>query len=60
MAMLFAIFDQSVMNLNKPISYNLADNATLRAMVTHTKNDSISQIFQMKEGTRGLTKSLTS
>ena len=34
MAMLFSIFDQSVMDLNRPVSDNLADNAALRAMMT--------------------------
>jgi hypothetical protein len=49
--MLFAIFDQSVMNLNKPISDNLADNAALRAMVTHTKDDKglISALQKLKQ-----------
>ncbi len=38
-AMLFAIFDQSVMDLNRPVSDNLAENAALRAMVSYTKDD---------------------
>ena len=59
-AMLFSIFDQSVMDLNRPVSNNLAENAALRAMVTHTRDDSAHQISQMKEGTRGLTKGLVS
>jgi hypothetical protein len=59
-AMLFSIFDQSVMDLNRPVSDNLAENAALRGMVTHTKDDSVHQISQMKEGTRGLTKGLIS
>ena len=58
--MLFSIFDQSVMDLNRPVSNNLAENAALRAMVTHTRDDSAHQISQMKEGTRGLTKGLVS
>jgi len=38
-AMLASIFDQSIMNLNNPISANIADNEALRAMVYHTKDD---------------------
>jgi hypothetical protein len=59
-AMLFSIFDQSVMDLNRPVSNNLAETTALRAMVTHTRDDSVHQISQMKEGTRGLTKGLVS
>ncbi len=55
-AMLFAIFDQSVMNLKKPISDNLADNAALRAMVTHTNDDKTHQFLSMEEGRKSLTK----
>jgi hypothetical protein len=36
-AMLASIFDQSIMDLNNPISTNIADNEALRAMVYHTK-----------------------
>ena len=43
-----------------PVSNNLAENAALRAMVTHTRDDSVHQISQTKEGTRGLTKGLDS
>jgi hypothetical protein len=59
-AMLFSIFDQS--NLNRPVSDNLAENAALHAMVTHTRDDGdpVHQISQMKEGTRDLTKGLVS
>ena len=42
-AMLASIFDQSVMDLNKPINGNLADNRALRAMVLHTKDDNTHQ-----------------
>jgi hypothetical protein len=38
-AMLASIFDQSIMDLNNPISTNIADNEALRAMVYHTKDD---------------------
>ncbi len=33
-ALLFSIFDQSVMDLNRPVRDNLTENAALRAMVT--------------------------
>ena len=47
-AMLFAIFDQSVMDLNKPVSDNLAENAALRAMVSYTGDDSVHQSSLLK------------
>ena len=59
-AMLFAIFDQSVMDLNRPVSENLAENAALRAMVSYTGDDSVHQFSLLKEGKRGLTKGLVS
>ena len=59
-AMLFAIFDQSVMDLNRPVSENLAENAALRAMVSYTGDDSLHQFSLLKEGKRGLTKGLVS
>jgi hypothetical protein len=59
-AMLASIFDQSIMNLNKPISTNTADNNALRAMVYHTKDDKTHQFIPMEEGRKGLTKGLTS
>ncbi len=48
--MLASIFDQSVMDLNKPISINMADNEALRAMVYHTKDDKTHQFLPMEEG----------
>ena len=59
-AMLFAIFDQSVMDLNRPVSENLAENAALRAMVSYTGDDSAHLFSLLKEGKRGLTKGLVS
>jgi hypothetical protein len=47
-AMLFAIFDQSVMDLNRPVSDNLAENAALRAMVSYTGDDSLHQFSLLK------------
>ncbi len=38
-AMLNSIFDQSVMDLNRPLSDNFAENKALRAMVAHAKDD---------------------
>ncbi len=58
--MLASIFDQSVMDLNKPISTNIADNEALRAMVYHTKDDETHQFLPTEEGRKGLTKGLTS
>ncbi len=58
--MLFAIFDQSVMDLNRQVSDNLAENAALRAMVSYTRDDSVHQFSLLKEGKRGLTKGLVS
>ncbi len=59
-ALLIAIFDQSVMDLNRPVSDNLAENAALRAMVTHTNDDKTHQFLSMEEGRKGLTKGLMS
>ena len=59
-AMLASIFDQSIMDLNKPISTNIADNKALRAMVYHTKDDKTHQFTPMEEGRKCLTKGLTS
>ncbi len=58
--MLASIFDQSVMDLNKPISSNMAENEALRAMVYHTKDDKTHQVLPMEEGRKGLTKGLMS
>jgi hypothetical protein len=40
-AMLYSIYDQSVMDLNRSTSANLADNYALRAMVAHAKDDTV-------------------
>jgi hypothetical protein len=54
-AFLASIFDQSVMDLNNPISTNLADNRALRSMVIiHTKDDTTHQFVPMEEGAKGL------
>jgi hypothetical protein len=61
-SMLASIFDQSVMDLNKPININgnLADNRALRAMVLHTKDDNTHQFLPMEEGGKSLEKGLIS
>jgi hypothetical protein len=59
-AMLASIFDQSVMDFNKPINGNLADNRALRAMVLHTKDDNTHQFLPMEEGGKNLAKGLIS
>jgi hypothetical protein len=47
-AFLASIFDQSVMDFNKPVSTNLADNRALRSMVIHTKDDTTHQFVPME------------
>jgi hypothetical protein len=59
-AILASIFDQSVMDFNKPVTTNIADNEALRAMVYHTRDDKTHQFLPMEEGRKGLTKGLTS
>jgi hypothetical protein len=59
-AMLASIFEQSVMDFNKPISGNLADNRALRAVVMHTKDDTTYQFLPMEEGGKTLARGLTS
>jgi hypothetical protein len=59
-AMLASIFDQSVMDLNKPLNGNLADNRALRAMVMHTKDDTTHQFLPMEEGGKALARGLIS
>ncbi len=58
--MLASIFDQSVMDFNKPVSVNLADNRALRSMMIHTKDDTTHQFVPMEEGKKGLTNGLKS
>jgi hypothetical protein len=53
-AFLASIFDQSVMDFNKPVSTNLADNRALRSMVIHTKDDTTHQFVPMEEGIKDL------
>jgi hypothetical protein len=59
-AMLASIFDKSVIDLNKPINGNLADNRALRAMMLHTKDDNAHQFLPMEEGGESLTRGLIS
>jgi hypothetical protein len=57
-AMLYSIYDQSVMDLNRSTSANLADNHTLRAMVAHAKEDTVKHLSLLKEGTQSQTNGL--
>ncbi len=57
-AMQYSIFDQSVMDLNRSTSANLADNYALRAMVAHAKDDTIKHLSLLKEGIQGQTNGL--
>jgi hypothetical protein len=59
-AMLASIFDQSVIDLNGPISGNLADIRALRAMVVHTNDDTTHRFLPMEEGGKALTRGISS
>ncbi len=59
-AMLASIFDESVIDLNRPINGNLADVTVLRAMVIHTNDDTTHQCLPMEEGGKALIRGLTS
>ncbi len=48
-AMIYSIFDQSVMDLNRSTSANHADNQALRAMVAHATDDTIKHLSLSKE-----------
>jgi hypothetical protein len=52
--MLASIFDQSVIDLNRPINGNLANIRALRAMVVHTNDDTTHQFLPMEEGGKAL------
>jgi hypothetical protein len=57
-AMLYSIFDQSVMDLNRPLRNNFAENKALRAMVAHAKDDTMKHLSLSKEKIHGQTKGL--
>jgi hypothetical protein len=57
-AMLYSIYDQSVMDLNRSTSANLAENHALRAMVAHAKDDTVKHLSLLKEGNQGQTNGL--
>ena len=57
---MFSFFDQSVLNLTKPIGENLAENSAIRAMVNRGRNDKVDHFALMKEGRNGLFKATTS
>jgi hypothetical protein len=58
-ATLYSIFDQSIMDLNKPLSDNFAENKALRAMVAHAKDDTMKHLSLSKENIYAQTKGLT-
>jgi hypothetical protein len=49
-AIMLSLFDDTVMDFTKSTGDNLADNSAIRAMVNHTKNDTVDHITFMKEG----------
>jgi hypothetical protein len=57
-AMLASILDQSVMDLNRLNNGNLADIRALRAMVIHTRDDTIHQFLPMEEGGKALVRGM--
>jgi hypothetical protein len=59
-SMLASLFDQSVIDLNRPINGNLANIRALRAMVVHTNDDTTHQFLPMEEDKKALTRGITS
>jgi hypothetical protein len=57
-AIMFAFFDDSVMDFTNTIGDNLTDNAAIRAMVNHAKNDTLDHCAFMREGRSGLHKGI--
>jgi hypothetical protein len=58
-AIMFAFFDDSVMDYTNTIGDNLTENAMIRAMVNHAKNDTLDHCTFMKEGRSGLHRDTT-
>ena len=58
-AIMFAFFDDSVMDYNNTIGDNLIDNAMIRAMVNHAKDHTLDYTTFMREGSMGLRKGTT-
>jgi hypothetical protein len=59
-AMLASIFEQSIMDWDKPNNGNLTDIRALRAMVIHTRDDTAHQFLPMEEGEKALSQALIS
>jgi hypothetical protein len=57
-AIMFAFFDDAVMDFTKPTGANLTDNAAIRAMVNHAKNGTLDHCAFMKEGRMCLHKGI--
>jgi hypothetical protein len=57
-AMIFSLFDDTVMDFTKPTGDNLTDNNAIRAMVNHTKNDTLDHCAFVREGRMGLHKGI--
>ncbi len=57
-AIMFAFFDDSVMDFTNTIGDNLTDNAAIRAMISHAKNDTLNHCAFMREGRLGLHKGI--
>jgi hypothetical protein len=55
-AIMFSFFEDAVMDFTKSTGDNLTDNAAIRAMVNHAKNDTLDHCAFMKEGRMGLHK----
>jgi hypothetical protein len=55
-AIMFFLFDQSVMDFTKPTGENLAENSVLCAMVNRARNYKVDHFNLMKEGRNGLYK----
>ena len=53
-AIMFAFFDDSVLDHNNTIGDNLTDNAMIRAMVNHAKDHTLDHTTFMNEGSMGL------
>jgi hypothetical protein len=58
-AIMFSLFDDAVMDFTNTIGDNLTDNAAIRAMVNHVKNDTLDHCTFVREGRLGLHKGTT-
>jgi hypothetical protein len=58
-AIMFAFFDDSVMDFTNTIVDNLTDNAMIRAMVNHAKDHTLDHTTFVREGSAGLRRGTT-